>query len=153
MASRMNEDESTPPLEPTNQTALESLFTNLPNAYEDRQAALEQLRAAFQAQVASALRGHFWEHVKAQPQSTPADRLSLITAMQERLERLGLSMVEPKLNRRGVLVNDGTSPATQRGAPYQFWVHDNLGNRELAEEYQELPKLELLADGPLLIDL
>ena len=144
----MGEGETTPPLEPPKQAALEKLFADLPEDFEQRQEALERLRRAFLLQLVAKYRDQFWEQVRPQPQLSRHNRLSLTTAMRERLQRLGLSLAEPTTGRPGTLVVNDSSPDT-RGVPsYQLVVHNDRGEADATAEFPFMPELEVVAKLP-----
>lgn len=87
----MTEGETDLELEPAKQTALESLFSNLPEGFDERCAALRTLRDAFHRLVGSALRPSLQAHVIARPDRGIVDRKETAAYIDSLTRELGVT--------------------------------------------------------------
>ena len=125
------------------QRAIESLFSNLPESFAERHAAMQSFRRAFYAELAKALEPALNAHAKAQPLETYEERSALASWINQTLRQMGLTLICPRTNRPAILISDMTGGSRQK-MHFRFQTTEPSGKRVRWGMSRELPDLELM---------
>jgi hypothetical protein len=124
------------------QGAIESLFADLPEPYDERYSALQSLRSAFYREVARQLEPTLNAYAKSQPLNTLDERSALSSWINGALRHLGLALVSPRGNEPAILIADTAGQSRKPG--FRFQITEASGKRVRTVPSDELPDLELM---------
>lgn len=144
---RLTDDPHHSQLDPSRTAAIQSLFKNLPDGFQERHAALKAIRNEFHACLAR----HFEEamNVYAQqlPQNTLDEKRTTASIINGLLRSVGLT-IRNENGRAALLVVDTLGPADPEVSRFRLEWRDDGGKVHRTGTKQYLEELTLIQEHP-----
>jgi hypothetical protein len=142
----MTENYDSNAIDAAREEAIESLLTGLPETYEERYKALQNIRHAFHSKIASALQPLFNEYVAGKPQDSADERQELAGWINQQLRDLGLALECPITKRPASLIVDRQDREHPEITRFRYSLRDAKSTHTASRRF--LGELELMEQNP-----
>lgn len=147
------------------QLDVQRLFTHLPKSFEEKYAAMIELRALFHMEMAETMEPYLRGHLQAQPQDTLSERRALRATLNDHLHNLGLTLQCPSTGKEvsmelefdermrsnieavhdGKKIEEGRDPLSGKGYLLTYEDPPLSGEYVVTHRSEELPEINVRA--------